>query len=369
MDVNKLDLNNLDKSDWKTYRFDEIAQNISERVDPNNTDLEVYIGLEHIDSESLHIKRFGTPNDVNGQKLKFYKGDVIFGRRRAYQRKAGIATCDGFCSAHSLVLRANPDIINPKLFPFFLHSDLFMNRAVDISVGSLSPTINWGTLKHQVFLMPPRHLHEECSELFHLNYEYCQKQDELIESLNILKKSKLKCSFTKERCNRIRISDVSENLDSRRNPIKKSERLSGDYPYYGASGVVDYVTDYIFDEPILLVSEDGENLNSRKLPIAYEVDHKCWVNNHAHVLKITNGCRYLVAEYLNSHDVSDYITGGTRPKITKGMLGDMPIYMPKKEFIEKVRMQLQKLDEAICEAEQKSKAAGDLLKSLQDQVF
>lgn len=161
----KIDLNNLDKSNWKTYRFDEIAKNISERVDPNNTDLTVYIGLEHLDSGSIHIKRNGTPDDVNGQKLKFYKGDVIFGRRRAYQRKAGIATTDGFCSAHALVLRANPDVIDPELFPFFLHSDLFMNRAVDISVGSLSPTINWGTLKDQEFLLPPKEIHPYLAEL------------------------------------------------------------------------------------------------------------------------------------------------------------------------------------------------------------
>ena len=166
----KIDLNNLDKSNWKTYRFDEIAKNISERVDPNNTDLKVYIGLEHIDSESLHIKRHGTPDDVNGQKLKFYKGDIIFGRRRAYQRKAGIATWDGFCSAHALVLRANSDVIDPELFPFFLHSDLFMNRAVDISVGSLSPTINWGTLKHQEFIVPPKEMQIQLIELL-LSFE------------------------------------------------------------------------------------------------------------------------------------------------------------------------------------------------------
>ena len=166
MAIEKINLNNLDKSDWKTYRFDEIAQNISERVDPNDTDLEVYVGLEHIDSESLHIKRHGTPDDVNGTKLRFYKGDIIFGRRRAYQRKAGIATWDGFCSAHALVLRANPNVIHPDLFPFFIHSDLFMNRAVDISVGSLSPTINWGTLKHQEFLIPPKHIQSSFAELF-----------------------------------------------------------------------------------------------------------------------------------------------------------------------------------------------------------
>lgn len=182
----KLDLNNLNKSNWKTYRFDEIAKNISERVDPNNTDLKVYIGLEHIDSESLHIKRHGTPDDVNGQKLKFYKGDIIFGRRRAYQRKAGIATWDGFCSAHALVLRANPDVIDPELFPFFLHSDLFMNRAIDISVGSLSPTINWGTLKQQEFLIPPKEQQKNLVDLLLSSDSTIQSRKSVAESLNLL---------------------------------------------------------------------------------------------------------------------------------------------------------------------------------------
>lgn len=181
----EIDLNNLDKSNWKTYRFDEIAKNISERVDPNTTDLKVYIGLEHIDSESLHIKRHGTPDDVNGTKLKFYKGDIIFGRRRAYQRKAGIATWDGFCSAHALVLRANPDVIDPELFPFFLHSDLFMNRAVDISVGSLSPTINWGTLKHQEFLIPPKEMHKSLSNLLQSAEDLSLSKTALLKKISI----------------------------------------------------------------------------------------------------------------------------------------------------------------------------------------
>lgn len=180
-----IDLNNLDKSTWKTYRFDEIAKNISERIDPNNTDLGVYIGLEHIDSDSIHIKRTGTPDDVNGQKLRCYPGDVIFGRRRAYQRKAAISTMDGFCSAHSLVLRANPDVIEPKLFPFFLHSDLFMHRAIDISVGSLSPTINWGTLKHQEFLLPPKHQQIQLAELLWAIDEVIEKDLTTLNKLSL----------------------------------------------------------------------------------------------------------------------------------------------------------------------------------------
>lgn len=160
-----IDIKNLDKSDWKSYKFGQIAKSISERVEPTNTDLEIYVGLEHLDPESIHIKRFGKKDDVSGTKLRCYPGDIIFGRRRAYQRKAAIVEFDGFCSAHSLVLRANPEVIDPKLFPFFLHSDTFMHRAIDISVGSLSPTINWGTLKNEEFLLPPKDQQAHLAEL------------------------------------------------------------------------------------------------------------------------------------------------------------------------------------------------------------
>lgn len=159
------DIKNPSRKGWKTYRFDHIARSISERVEPKQTELEIYVGLEHIDPQSLHIKRWGTPADVEGTKLKVYPGDLIFGKRRAYQRKAAIANFEGICSAHAMVLRANPDVIDPKLFPFFIHSDAFMQRAIDISVGSLSPTINWGTLKTQEFLLPPKEQQAKLAEL------------------------------------------------------------------------------------------------------------------------------------------------------------------------------------------------------------
>jgi len=181
--VEQLQLKDIDKSSWQKYRFDQIAKNISERVEPTTTDLEVYVGLEHIDSDSIHIKRYGNREDVNGTKLRCYPGDVIFGRRRAYQRKAAIVEFDGFCSAHSLVLRANPDVISPKLFPFFLHSDTFMHRAIDISVGSLSPTINWGDLKKQEFLLPPKGQQEQIAELLWAGDEMIQKSEVLQNTL------------------------------------------------------------------------------------------------------------------------------------------------------------------------------------------
>ena len=184
-----LSLQNFDKSTWQKLPFSEIAQSIGERVDPTTTDLETYVGLEHIDPESIHIKRFGKRGDVSGTKLRCYPGDVIFGRRRAYQRKAAICEFDGFCSAHSLVLRAIPEVIDPKLFPFFMHSDQFMHRAIDISVGGLSPTINWTKLKKERFLLPPKDQQAKLAELLWAADQSIQSLRACTTSMNILQKA------------------------------------------------------------------------------------------------------------------------------------------------------------------------------------
>jgi type I restriction enzyme S subunit len=143
------------KPGWKVWRFDQIATSIAERIEPGDTDAEYYVGLEHLDSDSLKIHRWGHPSDVEATKLLFRKGDIIFGRRRVYQRKLAVAEFDGICSAHAMVLRPKTDVVLPEFLPFFMQSDLFMNRALGISVGSLSPTINWRTLAKQEFALPP----------------------------------------------------------------------------------------------------------------------------------------------------------------------------------------------------------------------
>ena len=144
------------KPGWKVWRFDQIATNVNVRIDnPSESGMEHYVGLEHLDPDSLRIRRWGSPDDVEATKLVFKKGDIIFGRRRAYQRKLGVAEFDGICSAHAMVLRAKPEVVLPEFLPFFMQSDLFMNRAIEISVGSLSPTINWKTMAIQEFALPP----------------------------------------------------------------------------------------------------------------------------------------------------------------------------------------------------------------------
>lgn len=143
------------KPGWKIWRFEQMVTNVNVRIEnPSESGMEHYVGLEHLDSNSLKIRRWGTPDDVEASKLMFKKGDIIFGRRRAYQRKLGVAEFDGICSAHAMVLRAKPGVVLPEFLPLYMQSDLFMSRAVDISVGSLSPTINWKTMAAQEFALP-----------------------------------------------------------------------------------------------------------------------------------------------------------------------------------------------------------------------
>jgi len=156
----------LNKDDFETVKFDSVAFCISERVEPQKTDLTTYVGLEHLDPDNLVIARTGIPDDVIGTKLKIYKGDIIFGKRRAYQRKVAVSHFDGIASAHSMILRANEDNIEKDFLPFFMQSDVFMNRAIKISEGSLSPTIKWKTLAAQEFSLPKKEKQKELTAVF-----------------------------------------------------------------------------------------------------------------------------------------------------------------------------------------------------------
>ena len=125
------------------------------------------------------------------------------------------------------------------------------------------------------------------------------------------------------------LDEISENLDSKRQPITSGFRTSGKIPYYGASGVVDYVEDYIFDGDFLLISEDGANLLARNTPIAFSVSGKIWVNNHAHILKFrTYEERRFIEFYLNKTDLTPYISGAAQPKLNKKNLNNIKFPIP-----------------------------------------
>ncbi|MDY0324814.1 MAG: restriction endonuclease subunit S [Candidatus Cloacimonadaceae bacterium] len=210
------------KDGWQVVKFGEIAKNISKRVEPSETDLEVYVGLEHLDPQSLRITRRGVPADVKGQKLRVRPGQIIFGKRRAYQKKVAVADFEGICSAHAMVLEEVVGKIIPGLLPFFMQSDMFMDRAVAISEGSLSPTIKWKTLAIQEFPLPPIERQKEILEVLE-KVEVVEKKYTASEnSVNNLLFTCLNDVFSKNPSKYNQVSQIADVLTGQNSAIDKS---------------------------------------------------------------------------------------------------------------------------------------------------
>ena len=207
----------FNQSDWNQYKFSDFAENIVEKVVPRESGLEHYIGLEHLDSRSLIINRFGDPQSLKGDKLKIYKGDVIFAKRNAYLKRASLAEFDAIASAHSMVLRAKPEIILNDFLPFFMQSDAFWDIAIKISVGGLSPTINWRNLAKQEFLLPPIDQQAHIAELLWAMDEDLQSKKETLNRFDIFKRTYLNSLFLgaeyySEEKNRIALNEYCDKI-------------------------------------------------------------------------------------------------------------------------------------------------------------
>lgn len=177
------------------YRFEQIAINRTEKKKPVEEDRFTYIGLEHLDSGSLKVTRYGSEVAPIGEKLIMRKGDVLFGKRRAYQKKVAIAPFDGIFSAHGMVLRPKEEVIDKDFFPLFISSDYFLDAAIKISVGSLSPTINWRDLKGLEFELPDMEKQKQLASVLWAMNETMESYKRLISTTDELVKSQFMEQF------------------------------------------------------------------------------------------------------------------------------------------------------------------------------
>ena len=203
------------------YRFDQIAINSTEKKKPVEEDRFTYLGLEHLDSGSLKVTRFGSEVAPIGEKLVMHKGDVLFGKRRAYQKKVAIAPFDGIFSAHGMVLRPKEEVIDKDFFPLFISSDYFLDAAIKISVGSLSPTINWRDLKELEFELPDLETQRKLAEVLWSINDTMEAYKKLIAATDELVKSQFIEMFGNPITN------------DKRWPTKKMKDVAPSSPYTG----------------------------------------------------------------------------------------------------------------------------------------
>lgn len=329
------------------YRFDQIAINSTEKKKPVEADRFTYLGLEHLDSGTLKVTRFGSEVAPIGEKLVMHKGDVLFGKRRAYQKKVAIAPFDGIFSAHGMVLRPKENVIDKDFFPLFISSDYFLDAAIKISVGSLSPTINWRDLKELEFELPDMDSQRKLAEVLWSINDTMEAYKKLISATDELVKSQFIVMFgeSKNSPDAVSFETAFTIRDDLRKPINdavRSEMHTGQlYPYYGANGQVDSINDYLMDCDAICLAEDCGAYGAGE-HTSYIVSGKCWVNNHAHVLIPKECCDIEFANvYFRILDMTEYVTGTTRLKLTQAKMKTLPMILPslelQREFADFVR--------------------------------
>ena len=173
--------------------------------------------------------------------------------------------------------------------------------------------------------------------------------------------------FNKNEWKKVKLGDVCEVLDSKRVPISEENRIKGEYPYYGANGIQGYINEYIFDEELVLLAEDGGNFGSKTKPIAYKISGKTWVNNHAHVLKAKDeiiSTDFLLYS-LMFYDVTKLITGTTRKKLTRAGMEKITLSIPALSIQNKITDYLQKIESFISFRKHQLNSLKELNKSLE----
>ena len=250
------------------YRFEQIAINSTEKKKPTEEDRFTYLGLEHLDSGCLEVTRFGSDVAPIGEKLVMREGDVLFGKRRAYQKKVAIAPFDGIFSAHGMVLRPREDVIDKDFFPLFISSDYFLDAAIKISVGSLSPTINWRDLRNLEFNLPPLEEQRKLAKVLWAMNKTMEAYKKLIKATEDLVKSQFIARFCNQRTTCVKLEEVAQ-ISSGLTKNSKRPQLPLKMKYLRVANVLfnDFFLQVIHPEEwyLLVINKDEDGLLRSKI--------------------------------------------------------------------------------------------------------
>ena len=185
-----------------------------------------------------------------------------------------------------------------------------------------------------------------------------------------MSKPKIRFKGYEEDWEQRKLEDVVEFLDTMRKPLEGAKRISGPYPYYGASGIVDYVDGYLFDEELILLSEDGANITDRNYPVCFLASGKYWVNNHAHVLRTKKeNENNFICNSLERKDYTQYNTGMAMPKLNKETCRKIPVLCPVFKEQQKIGDYFRSLDRLITLHQRKCEETKKLKKYMLQKMF
>lgn len=318
--------------DWEVRPFLKVLRIANGQVDPRDEPYKemILVAPDHIGEGTgcLNTRQTASDQGAISGKYRFYEGDIVYSKIRPYLRKLILADFYGLCSADMYPLSPIDGATSDYCF-YALLEDRFSNFASSVSARSGIPKINRNEIAQFQFLVPPPNEQRAIAEAL-------SDVDALIAALDVLIAKKRGITqaamqqlltgktrlpgFTGEWHNNT-LQEVILCLDNLRIPLNESQRLTmqGDYPYCGANGILDYVNSYVIDDDFILIAEDGGYFDEfATCPIAYRMSGKCWVNNHAHILKAVPGVNQDFIFYALVHkNIMPFLASGTRAKLNK----------------------------------------------------
>lgn len=233
----------------------DVANERKENCKTNEYDDHI-VGLEHLIPQEVILTQWAENMETTFTKV-FHKGDVLFGRRRAYLKKAAVAPFDGICSGDITVIEAKPNKIVPELLPFIIQNDNFFDYAVEKSAGSLSPRVKWSHLQNYEFELPDLDKQRELAELLWAAEETKQAYKILLDKSKELVQAQFIQMFIKADIkNQVPLGDLCKCMTSKisnKNILNKN----GDYPVFGASGFIQNIDTYDLDQEYVGIIKDG----------------------------------------------------------------------------------------------------------------
>ena len=397
--------------DWEVYKFGDVFEFIKTSshskaqmtLDETESDIfNVHYGAIHTTyrEQLLNFDKYNVPRITDDSKLPttnqyLKEGDVVI--VDASEDAGGMGECVEINNIgqrkvigglHTFAVRDKNGLFAKGFAGYIFKNSISRNKLIGVSNISKVYGVSKGNIVSVPLIIPTLPEQQKIAEILSTVDEQISTTQAIIDKSKELKKGLMQKLFSEgightefkdtkigkipKDWEVVKIMNISDNLDSKRVPIKSADRanISGEYPYYGAQGIIDWVNDYIFDGDFLLVAEDGENVKSQKNDIAFLVGGKFWVNNHAHVLRCKEDYNQVfLSYYLNQLNIRKYVSGSAQPKLNKGTLMKIQVVAPSLLEQQKIAEILSEADGKIEKEENEKAKLEELKKGLMQQLL
>jgi len=354
----------LDKSSWNQVRFGDVVNEVRATIKEGEKEsIECYVGLEHIDPKNIHITKWGLVKDGTTFTRKFEKGQVLFGRRRAYLKKAGLATFCGLCSGDIIVMEAK-EKLSPELLPFLINNDHFFNFAVNTSAGSLSPRTKFKYLAEYKFLLTPKNKQPKIAELLWAMDDVVEREKNMLGKMKIIYNNKLK-DLKNVKWERYKLRDLIQLHYGK--GLKEADRIEGEYPIVGSSGISGTHNKSIVSGPGIVVGRKG---NAGQV---IWVDKDFWPIDTSFWVEIKKNFKHIPLKYfyylLKIARLKDLSISTAVPGLNRDDALLTTVFIPNKNEIKNHLNIFLRLENSIEKMSDKIENAKTLQKSLIDDFF